>query len=309
VLAVLAAPGAARTLRELARAEVTRSCPERRPPAAGHGCAASRLLRLERVGAVSRSLDPSGEDPRFGLTDRGWELLGVAERAARWEERAGWSARDREPGHAALATLSRPYTFAIMCQLADGSLDAAELLERVGAARRGERHVAARRVQEMQGRGLLASADPPSSTPLSLTDSARGLAAIVLLALWCERGSLAHRPASTVDLLGPMRVLVPLVGLPADLAGTFLLYQSLARRPECSLCLRASGGSLTPLASIPTSGLGGFAIAAPGAWLRTLVTGQTSGIAAAGDLDALAVVISALGSPARLGHGVPDRVA
>ncbi len=140
-----------------------------------------------------------------------------------------------------------------MCQLADGSLDAAELLEHVGAARRGERHVVAHRVQEMRGRWLLAGEDPPSATPLSLTDSARGLAAIVLLALWCERGSLVHGPAGTVDLLGPMRMLVPLVGLPADVAGTFLLYQSLARRPACSLCLQASTGSLTPLPGIPTS--------------------------------------------------------
>jgi DNA-binding HxlR family transcriptional regulator len=280
---------------------------ERRVPALSHAALMRRLTELGRGGAVHR--ERSGDIPPrayYALTGHGRRLIAIARQAVSWERRAHDGARG-VPGARALRAIADERSLALMRELAGAPLGPREHARRVAAVDPIAHASLMRRVSRMEHEGLLHRVEPGGGVLYALAREARLLGALAILAMRCERRRLlADEPAPSSDLVGMLRLLAPVVDVPQDVCGTYLLYVSAGAERERSLYLRAGGGRLATIAQMPPEGISGFLVAPLETWLRTLADGPARGLTAAGDLRGVDATLRALSAPLEGGaHGRP----
>ncbi|MGH2903808.1 MAG: winged helix-turn-helix transcriptional regulator [Solirubrobacteraceae bacterium] len=194
---------------------------ERRLRHAGHSTVMRRLRRLLDSGLLSYEHQP-GLPPRahsagipheahYSLTDAGRALLGVIEEADRWGRTwcSGEGRRDPD-GTLAIKFTSDRHVRTVMLLLADGPLDGADLEGRISGIGRSALR---RRLHEMVLAGLLEQRGRGRVRSYELTDRARHLALLALLAArWESRWWEPECPALGGDLDGLLRLLAPAIG-------------------------------------------------------------------------------------------------
>jgi DNA-binding HxlR family transcriptional regulator len=264
---------------------------ERRLPALSHAGLMRRLRELSQSGAVrhrrSRDIPPRAH---YALTRSGEELLTIVDRAARWEDQAGTLASS-VPGAKALRLVADQRTLAIVGGLA---------LEPSGPRELGRRilptgHAALmRRLVALSREGLVVRHQRDGEVIYEPTATARGLAALAILAMGWERardGDERDPPPS--DLLGMIRLIAPLAAPPVELHGACHLSVQGANEREAGLWLLAGGGTLSVIGDAPPMRLA-LARAPLDTWLRTLLTGPPSAIVTIADPVLTAGVVGAL---------------
>ena len=264
VLTLLGKPATVAVIHELATRAMAEHELERRLPALPRPRLAGCLQELCDWGAVraQRSSALSG-GRRVELAPRGAELLDLAANAARWEARAGFATRTL-PGAIALRTLAdRTCTELLLATAGSrGSILARRASRHTPTARRLARLTLAGLIERDADRG---HAGRPRYRP---SPAGRSLAGIAIHAMACERERLRLAPAPKSDLADLLRLIAPVVAVPADLDGLYELTGM--DTASGAVILRARAGALRTLSRSP-SPPDARASATPEQWLRELV--------------------------------------
>lgn len=259
-----------------------------------------RLRALDRAGVVAPAdpiVPPATPGPTWGLTDAGRDLhrlYGVIGRIALGAMNAGEGrggtlpARIREQTvDAILTALCDPVVIQIGRCLSAGPLEASELEE---ACRPTARRTLYRRLDLLVGGGVVVRhtiREMPRRTMYELAERWRPGVAILLLGAWWEwRHSTPADPLQAADLEGLLRMIGPLVEPPASREGARMRWTvTSAGEPTPVLVdivrggLRVGGREENPEAKVEVEVRG-----PAGAWASALVTGESHGLQAQGDM-------------------------
>jgi DNA-binding HxlR family transcriptional regulator len=264
---------------------------ERRLGGLSHGGLVRRLSELSRNGVVrhrrGREVPPRAY---YTLTRAGEELLTIADRAARWEEQT------RVPnqalaGASALRVIADARTREILRELAIAPSGPRELGRRIGPVG----HAALmRRLSTLTHDCLLLRRKHEDRVVYELTDQARGLATLAILAMGWERARCAgaDQPPPS-DLTGMLRLIAPLAVAAPELRGICRLQIDTPCEREASLCVRVEQRALTVLDPVPGAAAAVRAHAPLDTWLRALLAGPPSGLVAVADPTLVAGVLDA----------------
>jgi DNA-binding HxlR family transcriptional regulator len=265
---------------------------ERRLSGLSHAGLMRRLSELSRAGVVRHRRSRDTPPPAYyTLTRSGEELLTIADRAARWEEQTRVRS-PRLPGAWALRVVADRRSLTILRELAVAPSGPRALGRRSAPVA----HAALmRRLKELTAEGLLLRSERDGRVSYELVEHARRLAALVILAMGWERARDAgDEDPPPSDLLGMLRLIVPLAVVPETLHGVCRLRVDAAGEDEGGLWLAAGGGRLRTLDEAPAAPPPVLADAPLDAWLRTLLTGAPSSIATVADPPLLTGVLGAL---------------
>jgi DNA-binding HxlR family transcriptional regulator len=270
---------------------------ERRLSGLSHAGLMRRLAELTRFGVVihtrSRDIPPRAY---YALTRSGEELLTIADRAARWEEQTRVRSNTL-PGAWALRAVADHRALEAMRALAPAPCGPRELGRRIAPVAHA---VLMRRLSALTLDGLVIRRERHASVLYELAPDARGLIALVILAMGWERardGGAGARPPS--DLAGMLGLMAPICGVPRELNGVCRLRIEAAGEREPEICLAAEAGSLRVLAGSSPHQPQACVRGPLDAWLRTLLTGAPTALVAAADPVLAMGVADALGEPLR----------
>ena len=276
---------------------------EERLPDAGHSVVMRRLRHLlehelvtyEYLPGVPPRVDGGGipHEAHYHLTDAARALLEIIAQADRWER--AWCARDerRDPhGTLAIRLAADHYSRKIMLLLADGPLSIQDLDSRTPELARSALR---RRLRELVLAGLLQRGGQGRVRWYGLTDGARHLALVAMLAgRWEWQWSRPPRPAPGTDLDGLMHLLAPVAELPEPIAGICRLHLDTRGGEQPEIYLAARAGHILALADVPAGAPAATGRASPQAWCDALLGNGASPIAISGDRALLEAVIQAL---------------
>lgn len=270
---------------------------------AGHAAVMRRLRHLLEHGLVSYEYLP-GRPSRTGgagipheahyhLTDAVPALLEIVAQADRWERT--WCSQDerRDPhGTLAIELAADHHTRKIALLLADGPLSIQELDRRTPDLARSPLR---RRLRELVLAGLLERVARGRARWYGLTDGARHLALVAMLAgRWEWRWSRPEHPAPGRDLDGLVHLLAPVAEVPTATAGICRLRLDTGGADDRDIYLAAHAGRLLASADVPAGAPAAAGHASPRAWCEALLGNRESPIAISGDHTLLAAVIQAL---------------
>jgi DNA-binding HxlR family transcriptional regulator len=267
---------------------------ERRLGGLSHGGLVRRLSELSRNGVVrhrrGREIPPRAY---YTLTRAGEELLTIADRAARWEEQSRVPSQTLT-GASALRVIADARTREILRELAITPCGPRELGRRIGPVG----HAALmRRLSSLTRDRLLLRSEHEDRVVYELTDQARGLGSLAILAMGWERARCAgaDQPPPS-DLTGMLRLIAPLAVAAPELQGICRLQIDTPSERERSLCVRVEQRALAVVAPVPAGAPGVRAHAPLDMWLRALLAGPPSGLVAVADPTLVAGVLDALGA-------------
>jgi DNA-binding HxlR family transcriptional regulator len=301
-LKLLAEESMVAVLRGLADGALRPAELERRLPDAGHSTLMRRLRHLldselvtyeHRPGLPPHARSaPIPHEAHYNLTDAGRMLLDLAAEAGRWEHT--WCSRDERRGPAgtlAIKLTADDHSRKIALLLADGPLCAKDLDGRAGHL---GRKALRRRLRELVLAGLLEQHKPGRVALYELTDGARHLALLAMLAgRWEWQWSRPEHPAPGRDLDRLLHMLAPLARIPEPMAGICRLHLDTAGAEHPDIYLAASAGKLLALSGAPAAPPDAVGHAPPEAWCDALLR-REGPITTGGDEALLAAVIAAL---------------
>ncbi len=275
---------------------------ERRLPDAGHSVVMRRLRHLldsELVSCERRPGRPpqarsagTPHEARYDLTDAGRALLEVIAEAGRWEE--AWCSqaeRDGSPGALAIKLTADEHMRKITLLLADGPLPTTDLDGRTSDLCRSALR---RRLRDLVLAGLLKRRERGRTPMYELTDGARHLALVAMLAgRWECQWSTPQHAMPGGDLNDLMHMLAPVAHIPEPLAGICQLHLDTVGADEPDIYLAARSGNVLALPGAPAAPSEAVGHATPAAWCDALLLREAP-IAISGNETLLAAVITAL---------------
>ena len=301
-LKLLAEEWMAAVLRGLADGALRPAELERRLPDAGHSVVMRRLRHLLDNGLVTHEHRP-GQPPHphcapipheahYDLTDAGHALLEVTAEAGRWEQT--WCSQAERHGPAgalAIKLTADEHMREITLLLADGPLCTTDLDGRTpGLGRSALR----RRLRDLVLAGLLERRASRRAPLYELTDGARHLALVAMLAArWEWQWSRPQHPAPGRDLDRLLHMLAPVAHVSEPVAGICQLHLDTAGADDPDIYLAAHAGNVLALPAAPAGPPEAFGHATPEAWCDALLL-REGPIAISGNEELLAAVIGAL---------------
>ncbi|MGO8905692.1 MAG: winged helix-turn-helix transcriptional regulator, partial [Solirubrobacteraceae bacterium] len=275
---------------------------ERRLPDAGHSLVMRRLHRLLESELVTYEHRP-GQPPHarsapvpheahYDLTDAGRALLEVTAEAGRWEQTWCSQAERHGPvGALAIKLTADEHMREITLLLADGPLCTTDLDGRTpGLGRSALR----RRLRDLVLAGLLERRERGRAALCELTDGARHLALVAMLAgRWEWQWSRPEHPAPGRDLDKLLHMLAPVAHTPEPMAGICQLHLDVRGADDPDIYLAAREGNVLALAGAPAAPPEAVGHATPEAWCDALLL-REGPITISGNEALLAAVIAAL---------------
>jgi len=304
-LKLLAEESMAAVLRGLADGTLRPAELERRLPPVGHSVTMRRLRHLLDSELVTYEHQP-GQPPHAGspgtpheahynLTNAGRALLEITAEAARWEDT--WCSQDerRDPaGALAIKLTADNHMRTITLLLADGPLGTKDL-DRLSPDL--GRSALRRRLRELVLAGLLGRRKRGRAALYELTDGARHLALVAMLAgRWEWQWSRPqHPPAPGSDLNQLMHMLAPIAHTPEPLAGICQLHLDARGADDPDIYLAARAGNVLALSHAPATPPEAVGHASPEVLCDALLL-RNGPITMSGNQALLAAVIAALGT-------------
>ena len=275
---------------------------ERRLTDAGHSVVMRRLRHLLDNQLVSCERRPgrppqarsagTPHEARYDLTDAGRALLEVIAEAGRWEQTwCSQAERDGSPGALAIKLTADEHMRKITLRLADGPLRTTELDGRPPDLCRSALR---RRLRELVLAGLLKRRERGRTPMYELTDGARHLALVAMLAgRWECRWSTPPYPTPGRDLNDLMHMLAPVAHVPKPMVGICQLHFDTVGADDPDIYLAARSGNVLALPGAPAVPPEAVGHATPAAWCEALLL-REGPIAISGNETLLAAVIAAL---------------
>lgn len=275
---------------------------ERRLPDAGHSVVMRRLRHLldgelvtceHRPGRPPHARSaPVPHQAHYYLTDAGRTLLDLIAEASRWEQTWCSQVERRGPaGALAIALTADEHMREITLLLADGSLCTTDLDGRThGLCRSALR----RRLRDLVLAGLLERRERGRAPLYELTDGARHLALVAMLAgRWEWQWSRPEHPAPGRDLSRLLHMLAPVAHIPEPMVGVCQLHLDMRGADDSDIYLAVRAGNVLALAGAPEAAPAAIGHATPEAWCDALLL-REGPIAISGNQALLLAVIGAL---------------
>ena len=271
-------------------------------PDAGHSMVMRRLRHLLDSELVTYEHRPGlpphartagiPHEAHYNLTDAGRTLLEVTAEAGRWEDtRCSQDERHGPAGTLAIKLTADHHTRKITLLLADGPLCTKDLERQAPDL---GRKALQRRLRELVLAGLLKRGKRGRVALYELTDGARHLALVAMLAgRWEWQWSRPEHPTPGRDLDKLLHMLAPVAHIPEPIAGVCQLHLDAGGADDPDIYLAAQAGSVLALADAPAGPPEAFGHATPEAWCDALLL-REGPIAMSGDQALLAAVIGAL---------------
>jgi len=269
---------------------------ERRLPGLERSSLAERLARLERIGALRRTVGRApGRRVRYRLTPAGEELMGVANVLDAWAERAAYGDLVARPSDAMAKALVAGWASGLMAALAAGPARRAHL-ERAAPAL--AHHQLESRLRGLLRAGLVERlASARGGGRIALTSRGREAMGPVLAALvWDHAHAASPAPPRPHDVATAMVIGFPLVVVSRHRRGLVTLTVADPGRPGSAELVRAQAGDGRVEAHVGVAEQGelaGWAHGEIAEWGDTLVRGRR-GIHVAGEPGLVTAILNAL---------------
>jgi DNA-binding HxlR family transcriptional regulator len=222
------------------------------------------------------------------ITPAGFEMLFVTAIEEAWLKKAPGGAveLDSEEGQAAINALHEGWNSTAIHRLAAEPLTLTELGRTLDTMSRED---VAATVEEMKGAGLLeAQPSDGEGAAYAVTDWLRHGIAPVAAAASCERRHLADDtpPVEPLDVEAGLLLILPLVHLPAELAGQCRLVVELPEseeRPAAGAMVRVEGGRIVSCASDLEGSADASAMGDQRAWFEAIIEGMAEDLQFGGE--------------------------